>query len=272
MTALDLFVMARENIGRLAAQCAAHTGVVVEFTESVARDGRLSATMQFQRLRAFLEGGRYLNPWEECSRDAAGDEAKATELMVARQKDWYGRRALFDGSFVDGKKFHYGALHTGGRALVDGNYGPFCAVFSGEAGRSWSSVAWLPGNSLELYVPDEHTLRVEELRREVGAHESRHHVAAIKHAGDVETWRREEWPTKLCGGDRFIEGIVADDLLLAGVEHLLADRGSWREMLRANSAVIAGRATAEQHAKALQYRTLKQLMKDRKMATTWTEV
>lgn len=265
MAPLDLFAMARENIGRLAAECAAHTGAVVELAESVTRDGRLSVTMKLDRLRAFLQGGRYLNPWEECSRDAGGDEARATELMKTRQGTWYGRRALFDGSFVHGKRFRYGALYTSGRALIDSLYGPFCAVFSVNAARSWSFIAWLPENSLQRYVPDERTLHVEDLRREVGAHESRHHVAAIKHAGDVGARRREEWPTMLCGGDHFIEGIAADDLLPEEVERLLADRGSWREMLRASAALIAGRATPEEQAKASQHRALKLALEARKL-------
>ncbi|MFS8068611.1 MAG: hypothetical protein ACMG6S_19815 [Byssovorax sp.] len=62
MTELDLFLMARENTDHLASECACHTGAAVDLAESVTRDGRLSVTMRFDRLRAFLEGGRYLNP------------------------------------------------------------------------------------------------------------------------------------------------------------------------------------------------------------------
>jgi hypothetical protein len=272
MTTLDLFAMARENADHLASECAEHTGLVVELAESVARDGRLSVTMKFARLHSFLDGGRYLNPWEECSRDAAGDDASAVELMAERQGVWYGRRAMFDGSFVHGKKFRYGALYTGGRALVDSRYGPFCAVFSMDAARSWDLIAWLPENSLERYVPDERTFHVEQLKREVGAHGSRHHVAAIKHAGDAATCHRDTWPMMLCYGDRFIEGIVADDLLPEHVERLLADRGSWKEMLRANAALIAGSATAEQDTKAKQYRAIKASMKVRKITIAWEQV
>lgn len=246
MTTLDLFAMARENADHLASECAKHTGVMVEFAASVARDGRLSVSMKFDRLHSFLEGGRYLNPWEECSRDAAGDDTKAAELMSERQKGWYGRRALFDGSFVHGKKFRYGALYTAGRALVDSKYGPFCAVFSVEAALSWGLIAWLPENSLERYVPDERTFHIEQLKREVGAHGSQHHLAAIKHANDVAAWPRDEWPTLLCYGARFIEGIVADELVPSAVERMLVDAALWKSLQDAADAVLDGDDVDEQ--------------------------
>ena len=240
MTELDLFVMARENAAHLAAECAGHSGAVVELAESVMREGRLSVTMRFKRLGDFLEGGRYLNPWEECSRDAAGDEAKAQQLMQERQRDYYGKRALFDGSFFHGKNFRYGALYTGGRALIDTQYGPFCAVFSMNVAASWKLIAWLPENSLRRYVPDEHTLKVDQIKRDVGEHGSRHHVAAIKHAGDVVTCPRDEWPNMLCHGDRFIEGIVAEELIPADVERILVDTMLWNTLQDAADAVLDG--------------------------------
>ena len=272
MTELDLFVMARENAEHLASECAGHTGAVVELAESVTREGRFSVTMRFKRLHAFLKDGRYLNPWEECARDAKGDEKKATRLMVRRQKKkWYGKRALFDGSFIHGKKFRYGALHTGGRALIP-SWGPFCAVFSLVAARSWKLIAWLPANSIPSYVPDDHTLNLEKLKREVGAHESRHHVAAIKHAGDVASWPRDEWSVRLCCETCFVEGIVVDDLLPQQVEHFLAESDSWEEILRANLAHVAGTASTEQVAKAKQHRTLTALMKAQNIKITWEPV
>ena len=106
MVLLDLFTMATENAARLAAECARHAALVVEFARSVEQDGRLSVTMRYERLRDFLEGGRYLNPWEECLRDAGGDALLAEQLMAERQgPEWYGRRARFEGSFVHGKAF-----------------------------------------------------------------------------------------------------------------------------------------------------------------------
>jgi hypothetical protein len=240
MTELDLFVMARGNTEHLASECEGHTGAMLEFAESVIQQGRLSVTMRFERLRDFLEGGRYLNPWEECSRDSGGDEARAQQLMQERQREYYGKRALFDGSFLGGKKFRYGALYTGGRALIDSKYGPFSAIFSMNVAASWKLIAWLPENSLKRYVPDEHTLRVDQLKCEVGEHGSRHHVAAIKHAGDVVTCSRDEWPNMLCHGDRFIEGIVAEELIPAAVERILMDTMLWTTLQDAADAVLDG--------------------------------
>ena len=84
-------------------------------------------------------------------------------------------------------------------------------MFGADAAASWGLIAWLPANSVERYVPDEHTLDVEKLAREVGAHGARHQVAAIKHAGDAASRPRAKWPTMLCHGNRFVEGIVAED-------------------------------------------------------------
>ncbi len=272
MPVLDLFTMARENIDHLASECANHTGAVVELAQSVEREGRLSVTMKSDRLLSFMEGGRYLNPWEECSRDAGGDETKVAQLMEERQgKKWYERRLHFEGSFVDGKKFRYGALYTGGRALIPA-WGPFCAVFDMNAARLWPFVAWVPANSLERYAPDKDTFDVDRLRREVGPHEARHQVAAIKHAHEVDAWPPDEWSAKLCCDDRFVEGIVANDLVPHEVERLLAERDSWQEILRANAELIAGGGTIEQKAKAAQYRALKRSMKARNMTIAWEEV
>lgn len=272
MLPLDLFALAHENTDVLALACAKHTGLVVEFAQSVASEGRLSVTMKFVRLHSFLEGGRYLNPWEECSRDAGGDETKATALMEKRQGSWYGRRALFDGSFEHGKKFRYGALHTGGRALVGSKYGPFCAIFGMAAAASWRFIAWLPADSLERYVPDQDTFHRDLLRSEVGAHGSRHHVAAIKHAGDVAAWPRDEWSTRLCCNDCFVEGIVVDDLLPEQVEHFLADRDTWEELLRANAAFLGGRYTEEQESRADQYEKLTTFVMARDKTINWEQV
>jgi hypothetical protein len=237
---LDLFVLARDNAGSLAAICAGHTGAVLELARHVETDGRMSVTMRFDRLREFLQGGRYLNPWEECRRDAGGDEAQARVLMAARQKEWFGRRVRFEESFLGGKQFRYGALWTGGRGLVDSKYGPFCSVFRAEAADAWQRVAWLPGNSLERYVPDEQTFAVEKLKGEVGAHGSRHHVAAIKHAGDVVGCSPDGWPTLLCHGARFVEGIVVDDLVPSAVERVLVDTALWTTLESAADAVLDG--------------------------------
>lgn len=252
MVLLDLFVMARENAARLAAACAEHSGAVVAFARSVESDGRLSVTMKYDRLRDFLQGGRYLNPWEECRRDARGDEAQADKLMAERQGEkWYGPRALFEGSFAGGKRFRYGALYTGGRALLDSKYGPFCSVFRADAAASWTLIAWLPANSVERYVPDARTLHVELLAVEVGAHASRHHVAAIKHAGDMATYARAEWPAMLCHGDRFVEGIVAEDLMPVAVERMLVDTAAWETLEAAADALLDGGDMAPQaHADA----------------------
>ena len=258
MTELDLFVMARENAEHLALECADHTGAVVELAASVTQHGRLSVTMRFERLRTFLEGGRYLNPWEECALEAKGDEAETTRLMVKQQKEYYLKRVLFEGRFVGGRKFCYGALYTGGRALVDTKYGPFSAVFRLDAARAWELIAWLPGNSLARYVPDDTTFNAEQLTCEVGAHGSRHHVAAIKHANEVENRSREEWPIMLCHGDCFIEGIVAEDLVPSEVESMLVDTALWKTLQDAADAVLDGDdADAQEQADASRFTELR---------------
>lgn len=260
---LDLFAMAQENAAQLASQCAEHTGAQVEFARGVEKNGRLSVTMRFERLRDFLEGGRFLNPWDECFRDAGGDEDRAVELLERKQgPEWYGRRALFEGSFAEGRRFRYGALYTGGRALVDSKFGLFCAVFRMDAATAWKLVAWLPANSLERYVPDEKTFDVERMRGEVGAHRSRHHVAAIKHENDVAACPPADWSTLLCEGDRFVEGIVADDLVPPAVERLLVDSAGWKTLEDAVDALLDGDVVEPQtHADADRFHELRAVLK-----------
>ena len=194
--------------------------------------------------------------------------------MRETQGSYYERRAKFDGSFVNGKKFRYGTLFLGGKGLLNSKYGPFCTVFSLQAAEDWGSVAWLPENSLEQYVPEKIPLVVEFelLQRDIGAHRSRHHVTALKHSAEVVTRPPEEWPTMLCSGTCFVEGIVADELVPEQAERFLVDRDAWMTMLRANAAFIAGSATAEQQAKASQYRTLKSATRARNMTITWEQV
>jgi hypothetical protein len=260
MSLIDLFDMARQNAAQLADTCATQTNVVRAFAEYIVKESKLSVTMKSARLQAFLAGGRYLNPWEECQRNVGEDDAAVAQEMAKRQGEWYGRRARFDGSFVDGKKFRYGVLYVTGRALVDSKYGPFCTVFRFDAVVSWKSIAWLPGNSLEWYVPDEHTLHLDKLRGDVGTHSSRHHVAAIKHCNDVAGWPREDWSTRFCNNAQFIEGIVVDDMLVKHIERVLVDRNTWRDMLKANAKCLAGIGAAEHLAKATHYKTFKQLL------------
>ena len=58
MTTLDLFAMARENADHLASECAKHTGMVVEFAQSVERECRRRLTRSHVRRRARGEFAR----------------------------------------------------------------------------------------------------------------------------------------------------------------------------------------------------------------------
>lgn len=243
MSTYDLFAMARANAANLAAIFdvrGAADEPLTEFAERVEREGRLSVTMKFDRLRAFLELGRYRNPWEEALDNAGGDSAAADALVREQQGRYYARRALFDGSFEQGKCFHYGALYLEGRALLNSTYGTYCALFSPTAAQAWSSVAWLPDNSLLRYVADDASaIDMMRLAQDVGPHNGRHHVAGIKHANDIATWARDAWGSQLCRDGCFVEGIVADTMTPTELEpRLLADQTHWQQLLDAEDALL----------------------------------
>lgn len=245
MSIYDLFAMARDNAPNLATSFNAHStsgGSLGEFARRIEEEGRLSVTMKFARLRSFLELGRYRNPWEEAHDDAGGDDAEAEKLMRQRQGSFYDRRALFDGSFQQGRSFHYGALHLEGRALLDSTYGTYCTLFSLSAAQGWRSVAWLPDNSLLRYVAvDASAIDMAQLQQDVGPHDGRHHVAGLKHAAHVDAWARGHWGTELCHDGCFVEGIVADTMTPAELEpRVLADRTHWQSLLDAQDAVLDG--------------------------------
>lgn len=245
MPSYDLFEMARANAAKLAedfnASCA-DGGPLAEFAQRVATESRLSVTMKFSRLRALLDLGHYRNPWEETHADAGGDPIEAERLMRDRQGAYYARRALFDGSFEQGRSFHYGALYLDGRALLDSTYGTYCVVFTAAAAGAWRSVAWVPDNSLLRYV-DENAREIDmtRLQQEVGTHDGRQHVAGIKHAAEVADWERNEWGSRLCHDGCFVEGIVADTLSCEDMERrVIADRTHWQQLLAALDAVLDG--------------------------------
>lgn len=247
----DLFAMAHANAATLATDFNARSAddcLLTEFANRVALEGRLSVTMKFARLRAFLEFGRYRNPWEEAHDDAGGDSAAAEALMRKRQGTYYERRALFDGSFEQGKRFHYGALHLEGRALLDSTYGTYCALFSPAAAQAWCSVAWLPDNSLLQYVAaDASAIDMPRLEREVGPHDGRQHVAGLKHADKLATWARDEWGSQLCHDGCFVEGIVADTMTPSELEpRVLADQTHWQQLLDAEDALIDDAVVTEE--------------------------
>jgi len=239
----DLFEMARTNAANLATAFdarGADNRLLTQFAERVKLEGRLSVTMKFDRLRAFLDLGRYRNPWEEALDDAKDDPEAAEALVRERQATYYERRALFDGSFEQGKRFHYGALHLEGRALLNSTYGHYCALFSLAAAQAWRSVAWLPDNSLLRYVAvDASAINMSQLALEVGPHDGRQHVAGLKHADEVATWTRDDWGTELCHDGCFVEGIVADTMAPTHLEpRVLADRTHWQQLLDAQDAVL----------------------------------
>ncbi len=224
---LDLFALADENRPRLDARWTeliqsrpndSSRGALQNF-QAVVRDARLSINMTSTKLRSFMERGEHINPYELARWRASVSGTDAEAELRSQQAEHYDRRVCFDRSFVRGEEFRYAALNLGGLGL--NYYGGVCVVFSPKVFEDWR-VAVVPGNSLDLYVTPASGARLDEaqLRYDVGAHDRRHTVAALKHADDDLT-DETRWPSVLCDGNNsFIEAIFVGRATPALVEEI----------------------------------------------------
>jgi hypothetical protein len=195
----------------------------------VAREARVAVNMTTEKVRFFLQDGRYLNPHEVARKLAPSDpEAKLREL----QKNWYEKRIAFDRHFEHGEAFRYGTVNIGGDGLPD-DYGRFCVVFKRDVTSSAWSTAYLPGNSLELYVigpKDGHLVDEAKVREDVAPHAQRHQLVAIKHANELEATPEAGWPAMLCSGKTFVEAVFVGEATPDGVEEIRLDRTEARRL------------------------------------------
>jgi len=173
--------------------------------------------MTGQRLLSFLETSQLVTK-REWLRDRFIKEKRefSEDAYRVDQGVWYARRQAFEGSFLKGDAFLYGALNLG--TAGPGYYSLYCVVLPPLVHEI---AAMLPHNSAECYVAQEapHELKQEELCAQVGAWEARGEIACLKHADNLPT-EADRWPELVCGSDgqQFIEAIFPSPVALGGVE------------------------------------------------------
>lgn len=199
------------------------------FGDHVAREARVSVNMTTGKLQFFLRDERLLNPHEVARKLAPADpEAKLREL----QGVWYEKRVVFDRHFERGEEFIYGAVNIGGDGLRD-DYGRFCIVFTQDVTSTTWTTAYLPGNSLELYVGSPatgHRVDDAKVQDEAAPHAQRHRLAALKHEDQLEATPEAGWPAMLCAGKIFVEVIFLGEAKPAGVEEIRIARSEERRL------------------------------------------
>lgn len=219
MARLDLFALARDNEtplskrldDRRAALEVLHAAQLDLFCQNVKERGGVSINMKPWKLLMFLESGRYLSAAEVASVRAAGSGRTPDEQFRLDQGSYYARRVLFEGSFEQGELFLYGALNIGGAGAAE--YGIFCAFLDDEVMRELPG-AFLPDNSLELYVKAAGVLALDEssLRQDVAAPAQRHCLAALKHENDLPSTEAPQWADMICCRERFVEAVFVGNI------------------------------------------------------------
>ena len=231
MVRLDLFALARDNEIPLSKQLDDRRATLSSpdaarfdlFCQNVKERGGVSVNMKPKKLFMFLDSGRYLSAAELASVRAAGSGRTPDEQLRLDQGKHYAPRVLFEGSFEQGEHFLYGALNIGGAGAAE--YGIFCAFLDDDLMRGLPG-AFLPDNSLELYVKPAPVLALDEsgLRRDVAAPAQRHCLAALKHENDLPTTDAVGWAEMLCCRERFVEAVFVGDIAPGQVKEFRVKR------------------------------------------------
>jgi hypothetical protein len=243
----NLFVIAAANeavfparfeqlCGRVAPD---HAGTLRGFCERVLGQARVSINMTTGRLTFFLADGRHLNPYELAKKLAP--EQTEEKLRALQGEEWYEKRVTFDRWFERGEELRYGALNIGGAGLE--YYGRFCVVFDRLLSEASWQTAYLPGNSLMLYVTGtagSHSVDDDAVRRDAASPGQRHQLAAIKHADHVAGTAEKDWPAMVCSKDVFVEAVFLGAATPSGVEEIRIAQERSRRFAELLAATFSG--------------------------------
>jgi hypothetical protein len=220
---IDLFAIAKENATALADAFAAlcadlppedHASLV-RYAERVQEKGRISINMKQDVLNSFLTFREHRNIYEWADKKAAESGRPREDILREKLDVYYKPRIAFDRSFQDGEQFRYGALQIGG--LGASSYGEYCVALH-ESIASGAQVAYVRSDSLKTYMLPGPALDEISIRHDATPHAHRHHLAALKHAGEVPSCPEDEWPDLLCSSKDCVEAIFTGRLSPAEIE------------------------------------------------------
>ncbi|MBF0109155.1 MAG: hypothetical protein HQL76_08275 [Magnetococcales bacterium] len=235
-TPLDLFALARTNDPLLEQQFATHSSgtganatALRDMSALVLKKGNVTVNMRFVTLHAFLSTNKLENIHEWAEKKAAtytreGQQSPAEWIRkkLSDNKDineLHTKRTRFEESFQRGHEFHYGALNIGGLGAT--KYGEICVVIDNRFwDRPFSPVAYLIGDSLKIFMNHENQLEETKLKTSIASHAQRHHLMALKHRPDLDSWPRQEWSKNVCSEMEYIEAIFVQPLTLPYVQEI----------------------------------------------------
>lgn len=190
------------------------------FVKLVKNKWSISINMRHWTLNNFLIAGKYKNVYELKKEQGEGlRKVRKLEISVeqAVEKDlkcYYKARETFDRTFEDGEKFKYGALNIGGLGLK--KYGEYCVIIKRKQSEEFSSLAFIKKDSLN-YV-DGHHVNIEQLCQDIANKECVHPLVTLKHENDIEGIPADEWTSRICCDESYIEAITKDEIKNSHIE------------------------------------------------------
>lgn len=184
------------------------------FTNLVQEGWTISINMRLCALSNFLASEKYLNihelkaEQEKRIKKMNRDSVSTGTALHKSLGQWCRRRTAFDNSFEDGDKFKYAAMNVGGLGVS--HFGEWCVVIKRQASTQFSSLAFIKDDSLK-YIDDDH-LDVGRLSNDLAVWKYVHLLAALKHETDMNETSLDEWPSRICCNNSYIEAVVKDDM------------------------------------------------------------
>ncbi|HWM95266.1 MAG TPA: hypothetical protein VN493_31215 [Thermoanaerobaculia bacterium] len=250
----DLFAIAAENTDTLERNVTAllagippaHLDSLTRYSDTIQRDSRISVNMLQTMISSFLSLQQHWNMYEWAHSMAKLSSRAPEEILRERLGDFYERRIAFDGRFVNGESFRYGALNIGG--LGTWYYGEYCVVLKEEVSHR-PEVAYLRSDSLKTYMRPGPAVDEEAIRRDAAPHTHRHCLALLKHAERAPSTEEPRWPAMLCSNDDYVEAIFTGQLTPDQVEAVRMPKADYE--VRFHFAILSFREKLSDHDKFL---------------------
>ncbi len=221
---MDLFAVAKLNGPDLEARLSVVRGALSageqasldSFGRCVRDDGRIALNMRPSVLLSFLISAQHQNIYEWAAARAARSTKTSQQIIREQLGAFYERRVTFDGFFVQGTRFRYGALNIGGAGAS--YYGSYCSIIKPDAPDQKLDVAYLRADSLKTYMLPGPSVDAPAIQRDAAPHAARHCLASIKHVHEVTATAESAWPRLLCNDHDFVEAIFRGDLTTDDLE------------------------------------------------------
>jgi hypothetical protein len=232
---LDLFAIARGNGASLqrdfdatiAALAPAETAVVEEFARWVEGNSTVSMNVRLFVVVELVNGRPFQNIYEWAEEQARLSRRDVDEILRERLHVFYEKRVAFDASFVEGRRFRYGALNAGGTGLVA--YAPYCVILKSEFCRALQPLAYLPGDSLQLAFTSDGSFDSAAVISSATADKDRHLMAATNLGAEAAATAPSVWPELVCRA-RYFEAIFIGDVEMPAVSCVRIPRAEYKRV------------------------------------------